>query len=187
MEPLRGTEGMLDEQAAGWRLYPFRNGVPMNKAALIQQIRGERARLLQALEGLTPEEMSREPVFGEWTVKDILAHIAVWQGRLITILFQLEQGRRPKDLTLTEAEVNALNERFYREQKDRPLERVLADFHGTHQQLLKRLERFSEEDLNQPGRFPGLPEPLWKLVAAETFEHDAEHRADIERWRAQKR
>lgn len=159
----------------------------MNKAALIQRIREERERLLKALEGLTREEMTREPVFGEWTVKDILAHIAVWQGRLITALFQLEQGRRPKDLTLSEEEVDALNERFYREQKDRPLERVLADFHGTYQQLLKRLERFSDEDLTRPGRFPGVPEPLWKLIAADTLEHDAEHRADIERWRERKR
>ncbi len=158
----------------------------MNKATLIHRIQEERERLLQALEGLTSEEMSQEPVFGEWTVKDILVHIAVWQGRLITTLFQLEQGRRPKDLTLSEAEVDALNERFYREQKDRPLERVLADFHGTYQQLLKRLERFSNEDLTQPGRFPGVSKPLWKLIAADTFEHDAEHRADIERWRARK-
>ncbi len=163
-----------------------REETTMNKAALIQQIQEERARLLKALEGLTPEEMSQEPVFGKWTVKDILAHIAVWHGRLITLLFQLEQGRRPRDLELSEAEVDALNERFYQEQKDRPLERVLADFHGTYQQLLKRLERLSEEDLTQPGRFPGLAEPLWKLIAADTFEHDAEHRADIERWRERK-
>jgi len=155
----------------------------MNKAMLLQRIREERERLLRALEGLSPEDMTREPVFGEWTVKDILAHIAVWQGRLITALFQLEQGRRPQDLELSEAEVDALNERFYRAQKDRPLERVLADFHGTYQQLLKRLERFSDEDLTRPGRFPGVSRPLWELIAADTFEHDAEHRADIERWR----
>lgn len=155
----------------------------MDRATLIRRIQEERERLLQALEGLSPEEMSGEPVFGTWTVKDILAHIAVWQGRLITHLFMLEQGRRPKDLILSEAEVDALNERFYREQKDRPLERVLADFHGTFRQLLKRLERFSDEDLAQSGRFPGLREPLVQYIAAETFEHDAEHRADIERWR----
>lgn len=158
----------------------------MDKATLIQRIREERERLLRALEGLPPEALERELVFGEWTVKDILAHLAVWQGRLITLLFQLEQGRRPKDLELSEAEVDALNERFYRAQKDRPLERVLADFHGTYQQLLKRLERLSDEDLNQPGRFPGLSQPLWELIAADTFEHDAEHRADIECWRAQR-
>ncbi len=158
----------------------------MDKATLIRRIREERERLWKALEGLSPEEMSREPVFREWTVKDILAHIAMWQGRLITALFQLEQGRRPKDLHLSPAQVDALNERFYREQKDRPLERVLADFHGTYQQLLKRLERLSEEDLTRPGRFPGVPGPLWALIAAGTFEHDAEHRADIERWRARK-
>ncbi|MCS7251925.1 MAG: ClbS/DfsB family four-helix bundle protein [Thermoflexus sp.] len=158
----------------------------MDKAALIRRIQEERERFLKAIEGLTPQEMSQEPVFGEWTVKDILAHLAVWQGRLITALFQLEQGRRPKDLTPSEMEINALNEHFFREQRDRPLERVLADFHGTYQQLLRRLERFSEEDLVQPGRFPGLSEPLWSLIAAYTFEHDAEHRADIERWRERK-
>jgi hypothetical protein len=159
----------------------------MDKATLIRRIHEERERLLQALEGLSPEEMTHVPVVGEWTVKDILAHLAVWQGRLITALFQLEQGRRPKDLELSPAEVDALNARIYREQKDRPLERVLADFHGTFQQLLRRLERFSDADLTQPGRFPGLAGPLWELIASETYEHDAEHRVDIERWRAARR
>ena len=73
------------------------------------------------------------------------------------------------------------NAESFAEQRDRPLDRVLADFHGVHIQLLKRLEAVKERDLNDPKRFKWMEdEPLEKLVAGDTFAHYAEHRPAIE-------
>jgi len=147
----------------------------MTKRDLLEAIRKGRAEFEAALEGLTPEQMTAPGAMGEWSVQDILGHIAMWESRLVTTLYALERGVPPQTFH-TQAEVDKVNAESYAEQRDRPLERVLADFHAVHAQLLKRLEAAKERDLTNPKRFEWMEgEPLEKLVAGDTFEHYAEH------------
>ncbi len=154
----------------------------MTKHGLLEAIQKERAALEAALAGLTPEQMTAPGVMGEWSVKDILGHIAMWESRLVTLIYSIERGVAPK--MLRSSDVDKVNAESYAEQRERPLERVLADFHAVHAQLLKRLDKLEERDLSGPKRFEWMEgEPLERLVAADTFEHYAEHRPLIEAWR----
>ena len=147
----------------------------MTKRDLLEAIRKGRAEFEAALEGLTPEQMTAPGAMGEWSVQDILGHIAMWESRLVATLYALERGVPPQTFH-TQAEVDKVNAESYAEQRDRPLERVLADFHAVHAQLIKRLEAAKERDLTNPKRFEWMEgEPLEKLVAGDTFEHYAEH------------
>jgi PAS domain S-box-containing protein len=95
-----------------------------------------------------------------------------------------ERGVAPK-MFHGQAEVDRLNAESYAEQRDRPLDRVLSDFHAVHAQLLKRLEAVRERDLTDPQRFKWMEgEPLEKLAADNTFGHYAEHLPAIETWRS---
>ncbi len=152
----------------------------MTKPELLQAIQKGRTDFEATLARLTPEQMTAPGAMGEWSVKDILGHIGVWESRLVTILYAIEQGATPQTFR-TQAEVDQANAESFAEQRDRPLDRVLADFHGVHKQLLKRLEAVEERDLNDPKRFKWMEdEPLEKLVAGDTFVHYAEHRPAIE-------
>ena len=154
----------------------------MTKRELLLAIQQERAAFEAALAGLTPEQMTAPGVMGEWSVKDLLGHVALWESRLVTILYSVERGVAPK--TLGSSEVDRVNAESYAEQRERPLGRVLADFHAVHVQLLKRLDALADRDLSDSKRFPWMEgEPLEKLVAGDTFEHYAEHRPAIETWR----
>jgi len=127
--------------------------------------------------------MTAPGVMGEWSVKDILGHIAMWESQLVTTLYALERGVVPR--LPRSSEVDAINAQSYAEQRERPLDRVLADFYAVHAQLLKRLNTLPERDLTDPKRWQWMEgEPLLKLVAGDTFEHYAEHRPAIEAWRA---
>jgi uncharacterized protein (TIGR03083 family) len=156
----------------------------MTKAELIATIEQEWEALQAAIAGLSDEQMTRQSVFGAWTVKDVLAHIAVWQSHMITNLYKVRRGVKP-ELGLTDADVDRLNAQFYREQKDRPLERVLEDLHGVHLALLNRLEDFSDAELFDPKKysqwFRGAP--LSEHIASNSYEHYQEHAADIRAWR----
>lgn len=155
----------------------------MTKRELLEAIHKGRAELEAALEGLSPEQMAAPGVMGEWSVKDILGHIAMWESHLVTTLYAVERGAMPKMLP-TQAEVDKVNAESYAEQRGRPLERVLADFHAVHAQLLKRLEAIQERDLTGPKRFEWMEgKPLERLVAGDTFIHYAEHCPAIEAWR----
>jgi hypothetical protein len=156
----------------------------MTKNELLETLKKGRAEFEAVLTGLTPEEMTTPGVMGEWSVKDILGHIAMWESRLVTTVYAIERDATPK-MFHTEAEVDRANAESYAEQRDRPLDRVLSDFHAVHAQLIKRLETLKERDLTDPKRFEWMEgDPLERLVAGDTFEHYAEHRPAIESWRA---
>jgi uncharacterized protein (TIGR03083 family) len=155
----------------------------MTKRELLEAIQKERAAFEAAWAGLTPEQMTAPGVMGEWSVKDILGHVAMWESRLVTILYSIEREVAPKMLH-GQAEVDKVNAESFAEQRERPLDRVLADFHAVHAQLIKRLDLLKERDLSAAKRFEWMEgEPLEKLVAGDTFEHYAEHRPAMEAWR----
>ncbi len=149
----------------------------MTKRELLESIQKGRAEFEAALTKLSPEQMVVPGAMGEWSVKDILGHIGMWESRLVTTLYAVERGATPPGLVHTQVVVDKVNAESFAEQRDRPLERVLADFHAVHKQLLKRLDMVKESDLFDPKRFKWMEgEPLAKLVAGDTFEHYAQHR-----------
>ena len=159
----------------------------MTKGEVIAHLEREWEALQAAIGGLDDQQMTDMPVVGEWTVKDLLAHIAVWASRLVTALFKAERGFVP-DLVESGAQVDRLNAQFYREQKDRPLERILEDLHDVHLALLNRLETFPEASLVDPKKYKWMKgEPLSRMVAGDSFEHYREHAVDIRVWRERQR
>ena len=159
----------------------------MNKQGLIAYLEEERAKLDVVLAQVKPEQMMQAGVCGEWSVKDVVAHLAVWTSREVTILFQAERGQKisygvPDDGANDWVTVNRKD---YEQQKDRPLERVLEDFHGAHKQLIRRLNAWKDEvALFQAGKFEGTKSSLADKMIGGVGEHDAEHRGQIETWLA---
>src|SRR5262245_23587754 len=56
---------------------------PKTQAALLEKIRSERARLEQSIAMLSEAQLTQPGVVGESSVKDIMAHLTVWEQRLI--------------------------------------------------------------------------------------------------------
>jgi hypothetical protein len=49
------------------------------KTDLLTEIRTQRRHLENNLAGLTPAEMCQPGVCGDWSVKDVLAHLTAWE------------------------------------------------------------------------------------------------------------
>ncbi|HKZ71248.1 MAG TPA: ClbS/DfsB family four-helix bundle protein [Anaerolineales bacterium] len=159
----------------------------MNKSELISTLEASRKTLLVTIDGLSDEEMTTPGVMGDWSVKDLLSHITAWEAELVTMLAQARQGKKPPFADVSPSQTDALNAQWRNETKDRPLERVLADFHGVRKQTVKQVESFSDEELNDPKLYKWLKDsPLWKWIANETFEHEAEHAEQIIQWREER-
>ena len=161
----------------------------MNKEELLDALDESRDSLLDLIEDL-PDEAYLEPgVIGEWTLKDVLAHLVAWEAELVKFLWQVKQGSRP-----TSAQMNtppdsearqARNEKWRSENANRPLERIWDDLEAVRKQTQRRLEPFNDQDLSDPTRFPWAKgKPLWAWVAENSFEHENEHRAQIAAWLA---
>jgi hypothetical protein len=155
----------------------------MTKDELIKQIEAEWDHLQTALDGLTEEQMHQPGVVGEWSIKDILAHITAWQTRLITTLFKVEKGFTP-DTTEGGKTVDQMNKKFYREMKDRSFDQVWDDLDSSYHQLLSRLAGWKEKDLFDPKHFKWMKgDPFAVYITGDSYEHYAEHAAQIREWR----
>lgn len=160
---------------------------PMNKQELLDGIRSERLKLETVLASIPRERWIEAGAVGFWSVKDLLGHLAVWTSRAITALYFAERGEDPRRAFPKQDPVTGWdpsNAIAYEEQKERPLDRIEADFRASNLQLVKRLEQIKDDGLIfDPNRFPTLKaNALAVWVWASSGEHDAEHRHDLEKW-----
>ncbi len=157
----------------------------MNKKEILSTLEESRKNFLKTLEGLPEEAMLQPGAAGEWSVKDILAHLSLWEAELIKMLFQIRQGEKPTSAQFSSKKVDAINAEWQAANASRPLERVMADFLAVRKQTIRQVQGFADQDLTDPERYPWLRgKPLSTWIATDSFEHEGEHSEDIRQWRA---
>jgi hypothetical protein len=159
----------------------------MEKNELLKELITTREEFRQAVEDLPDEALLEAGVIGNWSIKDIMVHIMLWESELVKLLWEVQQGRKPTTIHFQDQNFDETNARWYQENKNRPLDIVLEDFEGVRRQTIRRLEAVSTGDLKDPGRFPWLKDsPLWQWVKNDTFGHESEHIEQIRAWRQKK-
>ena len=158
----------------------------IDKATILHEMHTNYASLEEILTSLDETQLTKKGVIPDWSIKDILAHIAAWHHRLLT---WLDAATRNEEPTISGPdsveEMDALNAQFYQENKSRSLNEVLTDFRTTYLQITHTIQAMHEEDLISPHRFVwSQGRPLWQLVAGDTYEHYQEHMAQIQEWLA---
>lgn len=151
----------------------------MNKHELIEQLDAERAALNRLIEPLTADQLLAAGQDGH-SIKDVLAYLAVWSSRMVTLLFSAERGRQPPEIDLILSGGEMSRQQDYAAQKDRPLDLVLSDYHGAHRQLVRRLAHWSDGDLVDPHKYRwARGTSIADLLMSHVAERDAACRAMI--------
>ncbi len=128
---------------------------PKTKAKIISALNTERRHLEQNLSGFTPANMLKNGVVGEWSIKDVLAHLADWEAHMPVWLEAARGGQPVAEIEegLNWKQFEEFNQRIYQRHKDQPLEDVLAYFHETHRQFMVMVEAMPEDEMLQPGKY----------------------------------
>jgi hypothetical protein len=161
----------------------------MDKLKLLDLIRAEHDFLARTIAPLSDAQMVQPGAQDDWSVKDILAHIVVWEQRCLGWIEAAERGETPErpEPGFTWDDLDALNERDYLADKDRPLSQVMADFRRSFAQFLAKVNNLSDAQLFDPHFYDWPPgEPLWIAVAANAHWHYLEHTESIRTWLNQK-
>ena len=149
----------------------------MKKADFISNVYAARQEFNSIVDGLTVDQMLQPGVCGEWSVKDLVAHIAWYEREMISVLeTHALTGSDLWDLTLEQR-----NAAIYAVNKDRLLRDVLTEARLVSVDLVRLLPTLSEADLNDASGFPGMPfdwQP-WQVIASNTYEHYADHLGEI--------
>lgn len=156
-----------------------------SRAQLLARLAAERAFVLQQLEGLNEATLTHDPVFEGWTAAGLLTHLGAWDAFAADRLMKLADGRlgdiRPLDKRDTLA---AHNQEMQARFAALPFSQGLAIAQKERRGLRLALERVTDDQLETPIRI----HPGWRTTprswARWPARHDAEHAADLARWRA---
>jgi hypothetical protein len=126
---------------------------PKTKKRMIELLNLERSRLEKNLTGISESDMLVNGVVGEWSIKDVLAHLADWEAHMPVWLEAARDGQPVAEIEdgLNCKQFEEFNQRIYLRHKDQPLEDVLAYFHETHCQFMVMVEAMPEDEMLQPG------------------------------------
>jgi hypothetical protein len=160
-----------------------------SKEQLLKDIATERTRLEKCLSMLNEKDMVQPGVTGQWSVKDILAHLAAWE-QLLLEWYQAGLGGYPEahePVGMKRKLIDALNQEIYAQNRGRELDAVLVDFHRSYQQVFMIVSAIPEEDLFAPGRYSWTGRfTLADYVAGNTCNHYAWAGTQILKWKNRK-
>jgi hypothetical protein len=156
----------------------------MQKVEIIAALEKSRHDFQKSIEGLSSAELEEPGVMDDFSVKDLMVHITMWEAELVKLLWQADQGITPTTVHFQKYDLDELNSRWFQANKDRPLGQVMADFTSVRKQTIRRLSPFSEEDLADPAQYPWQRgQSLAGWIAVNSYEHEAEHIEQILEWR----
>lgn len=124
---------------------------------------------------LSDAELMEPGVAGDWSVKDILAHVTTWEAEALKYLPVIVAGGRPPRYA-TSGGVDAFNARMTEQKRALSLAAVRQQLHDTHQRLVAYLEPAPPEQFARETR-------ARRRLRLDTYGHYPEHSRMIQEWR----
>ena len=161
----------------------------MDKSTLIRTLQTEREGYEALLAAIGPERMTQPGVEGDYSAKDLAAHLLMYERWLADWLAAALRGQFPAPSPMEEPDMDFRNGMFYSLNQDRALDDVLAESRAVHQRLLDLIAALPEADLDNPARtdwcvvpYWKASRPLWQALLNDTVEHYQQHRPALEAW-----
>lgn len=137
-------------------------------------------------------DLDRPGAMGDWSFKDVAAHLNGWRMRTVDRLEAAARDQPPPPAPWpaelsdeTDEGTEAINRWFYEQNRDRPAAEILSESREQFQRMRAAVEAIPEEDLLTPGRYPWLDGYPLCAVLAGSFEHlYEEHEPAIRAWLA---
>ena len=138
---------------------------------------GAEKRALDALVRKLGGEQFRQRVTGEWTVKDVLGHIAAYlEVERLALAAGVGRGREP---AVYFDHFEPWNRQQYELRKDRTPGRIVAELQENSARYLALVKSLHEEDLIKQIRFPWDEKGTVHELIVEGLDHRREHREEL--------
>lgn len=126
--------------------------------------------------GLTDEQFVQPGVNGDWSVKDILAHISWWEEESLKHLPLILQSERPPRYSQLYGGIDAFNALMFEKWRGLPLVEVRERVAATHRSLMAYLQGVPDEQFKTETRFR-------RRLGWDTYRHYPLHTQMIREWR----
>lgn len=110
-----------------------------------------------------PAERRETPVVGDWSVKDLVGHVALWDTQVLEDISRHLRGLPP----LENDDTQQRNDTAWARNRSRGSDELEQEMHAAHARMLDAIGQASGVDAEQ--------------VAVDTWEHYAEHGDELRR------
>jgi uncharacterized damage-inducible protein DinB len=141
---------------------------------IVDDLGQAQADVLEAIDGLTAEELTRENAIGKWSVRDTLLHMAMWDGEALKALAIWRTGH-DADMSYTK-NYGKFNDFWYENMKELSATQVIQMFNLTCHALTCDVSAVGDDIWQKRG---GIPKWLNFIVIT----HGNHHLAKIQEYR----
>ena len=152
----------------------------LSRQNLLRQLELSWNELQTYLGSLTEEQLTRPTDAAGWTAKDHIMHLAMWENAGLALL-EGKSKREAMNITpeiwaQDDDPINAVVQERYRQM---PLDEVMRTLRQNRENMLKKLDMMTEEDLLLPYRHfqPDSTDerPIIRWVISDTIDHYRDH------------
>ena len=156
------------------------------RARLIAHVRDVQQRWRRLVADVGDDRLEAPGAMGEWTFKDVAAHLTGWRRRTVLRLEAAGRGdpppANPWPADLGDEETDAINAWMHERSKDRPSAELLTEADRVYDDFIAVVETLPADVLTDPNRF-GWMEGV-ALADGDFNGHLDEHEPDVRRWLA---
>jgi hypothetical protein len=147
----------------------------MTRDQLLQRLERGWTALTDSYAGLSDAQLTEPGVAGDWSVKDMLAHVTTWEQEALTHLPTISAGGRPPKY-VSNGGLDGFNAQTTEPKRALSLADVLRQLNDTHRQLLDYIAGVPDELFATDTRFR-------HRLRLDTYSHYPLHAEMIRAWR----
>ena len=147
----------------------------MDRQQLLNKLDKAWAAFKESYTGLSELQLTEPGVTGDWSVKEILAHVTTWEEEALKYLPLIIKGDRPPRY-ITYGGIDAFNARMTEQKGGLSLADVLRQLDETHGRLIDYVQSVPEEHFTRETRFR-------RRLRLDTYSHYPIHARAIREWR----
>ncbi len=147
----------------------------MNREQLLKRIDSAWTAFTESCAGLTDQQMLEPGVEGDWSVRDLLTHVSIWEDETLKYLPLIAEGGRTPHYA-EQGGIDAFNARAVEARRGLTLDEVKDQLAETHRRLLAYVQSVPEELFATETRFR-------HRLRIDTYSHYPEHTEAIRSWR----
>ena len=123
-------------------------------------------------------------VEGNWSLKDIIAHITYFETWATDNIIAFRRGEPQPQAEYKGLSIDEENALIYERQRSFPLADVLCGSQISFQRSIEAVQGLRDADLYDPEftRIPNADFTVYDLVAGDTFEHYTDHGTSVRAW-----
>jgi hypothetical protein len=126
--------------------------------------------------GLSNLLLTEPGVTGDWSVKDLIAHVTWWEEEALRHLPLIIAGARPPRYSVAYGGIDAFNAMMAERKRDMSLSDVLTQQDDTHRLLIDFVQSVPEDQFTRETRFR-------HRLRLDTYSHYPIHTRAIQEWR----